>query len=80
MVSELGKDQNPFAERLFGLHESPNSFFLRNFRDFPGSFPKLSGNFPQLFFAESEELGPQDHAGTKIIVRLLLVVFLEHYT
>ena len=80
MVSHLGKDRNPFTERLFGLQISRILIFRPNFRVFPGSFSNLSGKFLQDFSRNSEELEPQDHVGTKIITRLLVVMFLQHQT
>ena len=49
IVSHLGKDRNPNAERLFGLQISQILIFRPNFRVFPGSFSNLSGNFLQVF-------------------------------
>ena len=74
------ESRNPFAEQLFGLQISQNSVFLQNIDVFPGSFSNLSGKFLQDFSRNSEELEPQDHVGTKIIIRLFIVICLQHQT
>ena len=80
MLSRLGKGRNRFGEWLFGVPESQKWDFPWYFLIFPESFLELSEDFPQEFLEKSEELEPQEHVGTKIIVRLLVTMFLEQET
>ena len=65
------------SEGLFGSQRFRKYIFLRNLFIFPG-FLKFSSILLRIFGKFSSE--SQDHVGTKIFIRLAVVVILEHET